>query len=68
MEKQRNIKYQMGQKITRLLALVLDLSKCSICGSIKNIQKHHRDYTKGEVVIACASCHRKIHHGHKLLD
>jgi predicted HNH restriction endonuclease len=35
---------------------------CQICGTMKDLQKHHPDYSKPlEVVILCRSCHEKLH-------
>lgn len=40
--------------------------KCSFCGSIKNIQGHHDDYTKPlEVRWLCALCHKRWHKHNK---
>jgi len=35
---------------------------CSKCGSAKNIERHHPDYSKPlEFVILCRKCHRALH-------
>lgn len=35
---------------------------CSKCGSSRNIQAHHEDYTKPlDIVWLCASCHKQLH-------
>lgn len=41
------------------------LSKnCSTCGSTKNLQLHHPDYTKPlKTITLCVYCHEKVHHG-----
>lgn len=37
-------------------------SACEICGSTKNLQRHHPNYSKPlEVMTLCASCHRRVH-------
>lgn len=37
-------------------------SNCEICGSIKNLIRHHEDYNKPlEIRTLCKTCHRKIH-------
>lgn len=37
---------------------------CEICSSTSNIEGHHFDYSKPEVVLwVCKSCHMKIHNG-----
>jgi hypothetical protein len=37
---------------------------CSNCGTDKNVQGHHVDYTKPlEVAWLCRSCHSSLHHG-----
>lgn len=40
----------------------LIISNCSICGSDKNIEKHHPDYNMPDYVIfLCSKCHHKLH-------
>ena len=35
---------------------------CTACGSSKQVQAHHNDYTKPfEVVWLCCKCHRLVH-------
>lgn len=35
---------------------------CEHCGSIKNLHRHHEDYSKPlEVIILCQKCHVKLH-------
>jgi hypothetical protein len=41
----------------------IEANQCEICGSIKNLERHHRDYCKPlEVNIVCKRCHNAIHH------
>lgn len=35
---------------------------CFMCGTNKNIIKHHTSYEPEEIVDCCRSCHLKIHH------
>ena len=40
----------------------LSKAPCSICGSEKNVQAHHKDYSKPlDVVWMCAKCHHRVH-------
>ena len=35
---------------------------CSVCGSINNIEAHHKDYSKAlDVVWLCRDCHETLH-------
>lgn len=44
-------------------AIPLNGEKCSNCGSLTSLTRHHQDYSKPlDVVIMCRSCHSK-HHG-----
>ena len=52
----------------RSLALIakrcgdIDASRCSKCGSERDIQMHHPDYDKPlEIIPLCGPCHREIH-------
>jgi hypothetical protein len=41
-------------------------SKCEICGSSNNREKHHPDYKKPMFLITlCRNCHAKIHRKYK---
>jgi hypothetical protein len=36
--------------------------QCQVCGTTKNLNRHHEDYTKPlEVIILCYRCHKKHH-------
>ena len=38
------------------------VGQCSACHQIAPIHRHHPDYSKPlEVLVVCASCHKKIH-------
>lgn len=38
--------------------------KCKICESVEHLHYHHPDYDKPhDVVVLCASCHRRLHLG-----
>lgn len=35
---------------------------CQLCGSIKNLELHHKTYDETRnVILLCRSCHRKLH-------
>ena len=35
---------------------------CSICGSVDNINAHHKDYSKPlDVIWYCSTCHKNYH-------
>lgn len=39
-------------------------NRCEICGSTENLERHHIDYDKPELVVTlCRECHMKIHRG-----
>jgi len=54
-------------KAQRLLQIAVKTGKvkkqnCKECGSDKNIQGHHEDYTKPlEVLWLCPLCHKRLH-------
>jgi lipopolysaccharide export LptBFGC system permease protein LptF len=50
----------IAQKKARYLK---NLSKeCAQCGATEHLEKHHPDYSKPlEVIVLCASCHRRLH-------
>ncbi len=35
--------------------------ECCICGSTKNLEKHHVSYIDNEVILLCSKCHGKVH-------
>lgn len=40
----------------------LKKSPCAICGTQKNVQGHHKDYSRPlDVVWLCAQCHHRVH-------
>jgi len=41
---------------------------CSICGSVRNIVRHHVSYEPEKTVFLCSGCHRKVHAGKLTLD
>jgi hypothetical protein len=44
-------------------------SKCQNCGSQYKLNRHHPDYNKPlDVIILCASCHRKWHINNKPIE
>ena len=37
-------------------------AKCERCGSTENLERHHPDYSKPNLVITlCSSCHKAVH-------
>jgi len=40
-----------------------EIGKCQVCNSIKNLEIHHKKYTKklSDCMLLCQDCHKKIH-------
>lgn len=36
-------------------------NQCSICGITENLELHHIQYTRDDIVVVCRVCHCKIH-------
>lgn len=54
------------EKQTKKQAIKEAVKKCQECGSINNLELHHRDYFKeGNVTILCRKCHRCLHRKYK---
>jgi hypothetical protein len=62
-ENYKRIKERMNIRcITNYHIQIPKGAKCSICGSQKNLQRHHPDYNKPlEVIILCRDCHYDKH-------
>lgn len=66
-----NIQLQSNEwKAYRKFILAVKGSSCEICGKKSNIQVHHKQYINGrkaweylpsEVMVLCASCHKRLH-------
>jgi len=39
----------------------MENASCIICGSTKNVLRHHRSYDPEEIEPLCKSCHTKLH-------
>jgi hypothetical protein len=40
----------------------LEKGPCAICGTLNNVQGHHRNYSKPlDVIWLCAQCHHRVH-------
>lgn len=64
-EKQKRYakKYPEKIKARNLSRKVIVGNRCSMCGSNKNLEKHHPNYFKPkEIMTLCINCHRRLHH------
>jgi len=44
----------------------LETSKCQVCSSTKDLQRHHRDYKNPkDILILCRKCHNNLHRAAK---
>jgi len=40
----------------------IKVEKCSVCGSVERVQRHHPDIDKPlEVIVLCQTCHKDLH-------
>ena len=56
----RDVKKTTLRKRTQRL-ISLTGKSCGQCGSIKNLQRHHPNYTSEDCMIVCQICHKNIH-------
>lgn len=69
---QEYLKTSWWQKV-RVERLKIDGYKCACCGTEKNLQVHHTDYSKGwfhedprqDLITLCKKCHEEKVHGNK---
>jgi AbrB family looped-hinge helix DNA binding protein len=54
-------KSEKTKKMSEVWKMANSKTKCLICGSTKNVVKHHINYENGDIVYLCQSCHIKIH-------
>ena len=58
--KRSTVAYSQTRKLPKQLKRLMPF--CEICGSTRNLENHHPDYSKPEVLLTlCKSCHRQIH-------
>lgn len=49
-----------AHQLSRKIELIKEI--CKLCGSIKNLEFHHQDYSHPlDVIVLCRKCHKSFH-------